>query len=57
MGWMTRVQCPAVAGIFSLHHLIQTGSGAQTTSYPVGTGGSFSRSKATEAWSWQLASI
>jgi hypothetical protein len=29
-------------GIFSLHHRVQTGSGAHPASYPMGTGRSFS---------------
>jgi hypothetical protein len=36
-----RVQFPAGAGNFSLHHRIQNGSGAHPTSYPMGTRGSF----------------
>jgi hypothetical protein len=36
-------------GIFSLHHRIQTGSGVHPASYPMGTKGYFSGSKATEA--------
>jgi hypothetical protein len=35
----------------------QTGSGAYRASYPMGTGGSFSGSKATGARSWPLTSI
>jgi hypothetical protein len=34
------------AGNFSLHHRVQTGSGAQPASYPMGTRGSFSGGKA-----------
>jgi hypothetical protein len=30
-----------VVGNFSLHHRVQTGSGALTASYPMGTRGSF----------------
>jgi hypothetical protein len=37
MGWTTVVLFPAGAGSFSLHHRVQTGSGAQPSSYPVGT--------------------
>jgi len=33
---MIEVRFPAWAGNFSLHHHIQTGSGAQPASYPVG---------------------
>jgi hypothetical protein len=31
---------------FSLHHVVQAGSGVHTTSYPMGTGGSFPGGKA-----------
>jgi hypothetical protein len=34
----SRVRFPAEAGIFSLHHRVQTGSGAHPASYPMGTG-------------------
>jgi hypothetical protein len=34
---------------FSFLHVIQTGSGAHSASYPMGTGGSFPRGKMTEA--------
>jgi hypothetical protein len=34
---------------FLLFHVVQTGSGAHPTSYPVGTGGSFHGGKAAEA--------
>jgi len=44
-------------GNFSLHRRVQNGSGAQTASYPMGTGGSFSGGKAAGAWSWPLTSI
>jgi hypothetical protein len=39
-GWSV-VRFPAGAGNFSLHHRVQTGSGAHPASYPVGTSGSF----------------
>jgi hypothetical protein len=35
----SRVQFPAGAGNFSLHHRVQNGSGANPASYPMGTGG------------------
>jgi hypothetical protein len=41
----------AGAGIFSLLHRVQNGSGAHIASYPVGTGGSFPGGKATGALS------
>jgi hypothetical protein len=41
---------------FSLLHVVRTGSGDRPTSYPIGTGGSFSGSKAAGAWSWPFTS-
>jgi len=41
-------------GNFSLHHRIQTASGAHPASYPMGTRGSFPGIKAARAWSWPL---
>jgi hypothetical protein len=35
---------------FSLRHRIQTGSGAQPASYPMGIGGSFPGGGTVEAW-------
>jgi hypothetical protein len=35
----SRVRFPAGAGNFSLHHLVQNGTGAHTASYPMGTRG------------------
>jgi hypothetical protein len=43
---MIGVQFPAGAGNFSLHHLVQTCSGAHRVSYPMVTGGSFRGGKA-----------
>jgi len=43
---MIRVWFPAGAGNFTLHHHIQTNSGAHPASYPVSTGSSFSQGKA-----------
>jgi hypothetical protein len=40
---------PAGAGNFSLHHRVQTGSGAQPVSYPMGAAGIFPGSKAAGA--------
>jgi len=40
---------PAQAGILSLQHGVQTGSGAHTASYPMGTRGYFLGGKATGA--------
>jgi hypothetical protein len=37
----SRVQFPVGAGNFSLHHRVQTGSGAHPASYPMDTRGSF----------------
>jgi hypothetical protein len=46
---LSGIQFPAGAGNFSLHHLIQSGSGAHPASYPMGTRGSFPGGKAAEA--------
>jgi hypothetical protein len=43
------VQVPAGAGDFTLHHRLQTGSGAHPVSYPMGTRGSFCGGKAAGA--------
>jgi hypothetical protein len=51
------VRVPAGAANFSLHHRIQTDSGAHPASCPMGTRGSFPGGKATRAWSWPLTSI
>jgi hypothetical protein len=40
------VRFPARARNFSLHHRVQTGSGANPASYPMGTRGSFPGDKA-----------
>jgi hypothetical protein len=53
----SRVRFLAGAENFSLHHLVQNGSGAHPASYPVGTKGSFPGGWATGAWSWPLISI
>jgi hypothetical protein len=45
----SRVRFPAGAGNFSLPHRVQTGSGANQPSYPVGTSGSFPGGKAVGA--------
>jgi hypothetical protein len=42
----SRFRIPAGAGNFSLHHRVQTGSGAHPASYPMGTKGSFSGGEA-----------
>jgi hypothetical protein len=42
----SRVRFPAGAGNFSLHHRVQSGSGAHPASYPMGTRGSFPGGKA-----------
>jgi hypothetical protein len=52
-GW-SGVRVPAVCGNFPLHYRVQSGSGAQPASYPMGTRGSFPGGKATGAWSWPL---
>jgi hypothetical protein len=53
----SRVQFPAGAGNFSLHHRVQNGSGAHPATYSMGTGGSLPGGKAAGAWSWPLTSI
>jgi hypothetical protein len=47
----------ARAGNSSLHHRIQTGSGAHPAPYPMGTRSSFPGGKAAGAWSCPLTSI
>jgi hypothetical protein len=42
---MIRVRFPAEAGNFSFRYLVQTSSGAQPASYPLGIGDSFSGGK------------
>jgi hypothetical protein len=44
----SRVRFPAVAGIFSLYHRVQNGSGAHRASYPTGKRGSFPRVRRPE---------
>jgi hypothetical protein len=55
-GW-SGVRVPVGAGNFSLHHRVQTGSGAHLASYPMGTRGSFLGFKVAGVWSWPFASI
>jgi hypothetical protein len=45
----SKVRFPVRAGNFSLHHLVQNGSGAHPASYPMGSRGSFPGDKAAEA--------
>jgi hypothetical protein len=47
----SRVRFLAGAGNFSLHHRVQTGSGAHPAPYPMGTRGCFSGDKAARAQS------
>jgi hypothetical protein len=47
----SRVRFPARAVNFSLHHRVQIGSGAHSSSYPMGTRGSFLWGKAAGTWS------
>jgi hypothetical protein len=42
------VRIPTGAGNFSFRHRVQTGSGARTASYPMGTGGCFPGGKGPE---------
>jgi len=46
-----------LAGNFSLHHRVQTGSEAHPAFYAMGTRDSFSGGKAVGVWSWPLTSI
>jgi hypothetical protein len=50
-GW-SGIRVPVGAGNFSLHHRVQTGTGAHPASYPMGTGGSFLDGKVAGAWSY-----
>jgi hypothetical protein len=54
-GWSV-VRIPAGTANFSLHHRVQTGSGAHPASCSVDTRGSFPVSKATGTWGWPLTS-
>jgi hypothetical protein len=45
-----------LGGINSLLCIVQTGSGAHPTSYPIGNGGSFPGSKTDGAWNLPLTS-
>jgi hypothetical protein len=47
--WGSAVRFSARTGNFSLHHRVQTGSGAHPASYPMGTRGSFLGGKAAGA--------
>jgi hypothetical protein len=51
------VRFPAGAKYFYLLHNVQTGSGAHSASYPMGTRGCFLSGKAAGAWSWPLTAI
>jgi hypothetical protein len=42
--------------VFSLLHVVQTGSGFHPTSCPMGTGGSFLGGKEVGTWSWLITS-
>jgi hypothetical protein len=55
-GW-SWVRVAAGTGNFSLHHSVQTGSGAHLASYTVGTRDSFAGGKEAGAWSWPLTCI
>jgi hypothetical protein len=44
--WGSRVRFPEGDGNFSLHHCVQSSSGAHPASYPMGTRGSFPERKA-----------
>jgi hypothetical protein len=53
----SRGSIPGSARGFPLHHFVQTSSGAHPVPYPMGTGGSFPRVKATGTLSSSLTSI
>jgi hypothetical protein len=53
----SRVQLPAGAKTFSLHHRIQNGSWSHPASYPMGTRSYYPGDKAAGAWNWPLTSI
>jgi len=55
-GW-SGVWVLARAGNLPLHCCIETGSGAISASYLMGTRGSFLGDKAAGSWSWPLTSI
>jgi hypothetical protein len=55
-GW-SGFRVPAGAGNFSLHHRVQTGSGAHSASYLMGTRSFFPGGKSAGAWSRPLTSI
>jgi hypothetical protein len=54
-GW-SLLRIPAGSRNFSLHHSVQTGSGAHPASYPMGTRYSFPGGEVAGAWSWPLTS-
>jgi hypothetical protein len=55
--WCYRVRFSVGAGNVSLHQRLQNVFGAHQASYPLGTRGSFLRSKAAGAWIWPLTSV
>jgi hypothetical protein len=55
-GWTSAIQFPAGAKDFSLLHSVQTASGTQPASSPVGTRGPFAGWKAAWIWNWPLTS-
>jgi hypothetical protein len=55
-GWL-EVLVLAGAGNFSLHHRVQTGSGAHPASYPMCTMGSLPRDEAARVWSLTFTCI
>jgi hypothetical protein len=48
-GWKAGIRFPEGTINLSVHHSVQTGSGAHPALYPMGTGGCFSEVKAAEA--------
>jgi len=55
-GLDNRISIPGRSRDF-FRHRVQTGPVVHSSSYPMGTGGPFPRSKAAGAWSWLLTSI
>jgi hypothetical protein len=56
-GWKFGVRFLAGTENFSIFYSVQAGFGAQSSSYPIGTGDSFPWGNVTEALSWPLTSI
>ena len=55
--WMAGIWFSAGSPDFSILRSIQTGSGGNPASYPMGTQNSYLMGRAASAWSWPLTSI